>query len=153
MLDLIDKPRSGILQILDEQCIVDWGTERKFSLSLYSVCDKASQRFHASSAQRVRNKFAVEHYAGLVEYNTENWLDKNKDQLPAACAELLDSSDFELMGRIKVGDRLFAPHDADALSPFVTLILAVHISLFRNMFDRKGLKLRRNRLASNSPTR
>ena len=86
---------------------MDWGTERKFSLSLYSVCDKASQRFHVSSAQRVRNKFAVEHYAGLVEYNTENWLDKNKDQLPAACAELLVSSDFELMAHIKVGDDFF----------------------------------------------
>jgi myosin-5 len=104
VLDLIDKPRSGILQILDEQCMVDWGSERKFSLSLYSVCDKASQRFHVSSAQKVRNKFGVEHYAGLVEYNTENWLDKNKDQLPAACAELLESSDFELIDHIKVGD-------------------------------------------------
>lgn len=101
VLDLIDKPRTGILQILDEQCLVDWGTERKFSLSLYSVCEKASQRFQVSSAQRVRNKFAVEHYAGLVEYSTENWLDKNKDQLPAACAELLESSDFELMSQIK----------------------------------------------------
>lgn len=102
VLDLIDRPRTGILKILDEQCIVDWGTERKFSLSLYSTCDKASQRFHVSSAQRVRNKFAIEHYAGFVEYSTENWLEKNRDQLPAASAELLESSDFELIGKIKV---------------------------------------------------
>ena len=102
VLDLIDRPRTGILKILDEQCIVDWGTERKFSLSLYSTCEKAGQRFHVSSAQRVRNKFAIEHYAGFVEYSTENWLEKNRDQLPAASAELLESSDFELIGKIKV---------------------------------------------------
>lgn len=102
VLDLIDKPRTGILQILDEQCIVDWGTDKKFSLSLYSTCDQVSNRFHVSPAQRVTNKFAVEHYAGMVEYSTENWLEKNKDQLPAASAELLQSSDFELIGLIKV---------------------------------------------------
>jgi len=102
VLDLIDKPRTGILQILDEQCIVDWGTDKQFSLSLYSTCDQVSNRFHVSPAQRVRNQFAVEHYAGIVEYSTENWLEKNKDQLPAASAELLDSSDFELIGLIKV---------------------------------------------------
>lgn len=102
VLDLIDKPRTGILQILDEQCIVDWGTDKKFSLSLYSTCDQVSDRFHVSAAQRVRNKFAVEHYAGFVEYSTENWLEKNKDQLPAATAELLESSDFELLAHLKV---------------------------------------------------
>ena len=102
VLELIDKPGTGILQILDEQCIVDWGSDKKFCLSLYSTCDQGSRRFQVTPAQRVRNQFAVEHYAGLVEYSTENWLEKNKDQLPAASAELLDSSEFELIGLIKV---------------------------------------------------
>ena len=102
VLDLIDKPGTGILQILDEQCIVDWGTDQKFSHSLYSKCNQVSARFHANSAQKVRNQFTVEHYAGMVEYNAVNWLEKNKDQLPAASAELLDSSEFELIGLIKV---------------------------------------------------
>ncbi len=102
VLDLIDKPGTGILQMLDEQCIVDWGTDSKFSFSLYQTCGKVSNRFHATPAQRVRNQFAVEHYAGLVEYTTENWLEKNTDQLPAASAELLDSSEFEMIGLIKV---------------------------------------------------
>jgi myosin-5 len=44
----------------------------------------------------------VEHYAGYVEYTVENWLEKNKDQLPAASVELLESSEFELIGQIKV---------------------------------------------------
>jgi len=100
VLDLIAKPRSGILQILDEQCIVDWGTDRKFGLSLYQNCTKHN-RFSVTSSQRVNNKFSIEHYAGYVEYTAENWLEKNKDQLPAASVELLESSDFELIGQIK----------------------------------------------------
>ncbi|EED94390.1 predicted protein, partial [Thalassiosira pseudonana CCMP1335] len=100
VLDLIDKPRTGILQLLDEQCMVSWGSDDKFSLSLYSNCEK-NDRFTVGSAQRVRNQFSVEHYAGPVEYTVESWLEKNKDQLPAASVELLESSDFELIGQIK----------------------------------------------------
>eukprot|EP00804_Cyclotella_cryptica_P021598 CCRYP_005870-RI/>CCRYP_005870-RI protein AED:0.39 eAED:0.39 QI:0/0.44/0.4/1/0.44/0.4/10/0/1132 len=100
VLDLIDKPRTGILQLLDEQCMVNWGSDEKFSLNLYSNCEKHS-RFSAGSAQKVRKQFSVEHYAGYVEYTIENWLEKNKDQLPAASVELLESSEFELIGQIK----------------------------------------------------
>ena len=101
VLDLIAKPRTGILQILDEQCMVDWGSDQKFSLSLYQNCGKHAC-FNVTSTQRVSNKFSVEHYAGYVEYTADNWLEKNKDQLPAASVELLESSDFELIGQIKV---------------------------------------------------
>ena len=138
VLDLIDKPRTGILQILDEQCIVDWGTDKKFSLSLYSICDNMSNRFHVSPAQRVRNKFAVEHYAGFVEYSTDNWLEKNKDQLPAASAELLESSDFELLNQLKVS-RLFDFH-RKSLTTLLNPISPAS-TFFRNLFDPKELRL------------
>lgn len=101
VLDLIDKPQTGILQLLDEQCMVNWGTDDKFSSNLYSKCEK-HDRFSVGSAQRVRKQFSVEHYAGYVEYTVENWLEKNKDQLPAASVELLESSEFELISQIKV---------------------------------------------------
>ena len=137
VLNLIDKPRTGILQILDEQCIVDWGTEQKFSLSLYSICDSMSQRFHVSPPQRVRNKFSIEHYAGLVEYSTENWLEKNKDQLPAASAELLESSNFELISHIKVS----RSSAFEALLRFPLPFSFVPCCFgIRNTFGQKGLK-------------
>ena len=101
VLDLIDKPRTGILQLLDEQCMVNWGSDDKFSSNLYSNCE-SHDRFSVGSAQRVHKQFSVEHYAGYVEYTVENWLEKNKDQLPAASVELLESSDFELIDQIKV---------------------------------------------------
>lgn len=100
VLDLIDKKHTGILALLDEQCILPKSTDQKFTRYLYGRCDK-HPRFNASSAQRVDYKFSVEHYAGYVEYTTDAWLEKNKDQLPASAAELLLSSDFELIGKIR----------------------------------------------------
>lgn len=134
VLDLIDKPGTGILQILDEQCIVDWGTDKKFSLSLYSTCDKVSNRFQASPSQRVRNQFTVEHYAGPVEYSTENWLEKNTDQLPAASAELLDSSEFEMIGLIKV-----CKCEIDFVSSFILKKHCLILHLVFNHSPRRNL--------------
>ncbi len=100
VLDLIDRRHTGILAILDEQCIVPQSTDEKFTRYLYSKCDKHS-RFSASSAQRVDYKFSIDHYAGDVEYSTDNWLEKNKDQLPAKSAALLKNSSFELLSTIQ----------------------------------------------------
>ena len=100
VLDLIDQKHIGILALLDEQCILPKSTDQKFTRYLYGRCDK-HPRFNASSAQRVDYKFSIEHYAGFVEYTTDGWLEKNKDQLPAAAAELLLSSDFGLIQQIR----------------------------------------------------
>lgn len=100
VLDLIDMRHTGILSLLDEQCILPTRSDQKFTRYLYARCDKHA-RFHASSSQRVDYKFSVEHYAGHVEYTTDTWLEKNKDQLPAAASHLLASSTFELIGHIQ----------------------------------------------------
>lgn len=101
VLDLIDRKHSGILALLDEQCIVPRSTDEKFTRYLYAKCDGHS-RFSATSAQRVDHKFSIEHYAGPVEYSTEQWLEKNKDQLPASSANLLMGSEFDLLAQIQV---------------------------------------------------
>ncbi len=100
VINLIDQKHTGILAILDEQCIVPQSTDEKFTRYLYSKCDK-HKRFSASSAQRVDYKFSIDHYAGDVEYSTDNWLEKNKDQLPAKSAALLKSSSFKLLTTIQ----------------------------------------------------
>jgi len=99
VLDLIDKKHTGIMALLDEQCILPKSTDEKLTRYLYARCDK-HPRFSASSAQRVDYVFSIDHYAGYVEYTTESWLEKNKDQLPAACSDLLKSSSFDLIGKI-----------------------------------------------------
>lgn len=100
VLDLIDMKHTGMLAILDEQCIVPRSTDEKFTRYLYSKCDKHG-RFTASSAQRVDYKFSIEHYAGKVEYTTDSWLEKNKDQLPAKSSALLKNSSFKLLTTVQ----------------------------------------------------
>ncbi|KAL7521135.1 hypothetical protein ACHAWX_005834, partial [Stephanocyclus meneghinianus] len=100
VLDLIDRKHTGILALLDEQCIVPRSTDQKFTRYLYAKCD-THNRFSASSAQRVDYKFSIEHYAGPVEYSTDNWLEKNKDQMPSASVELLRGAQFELLSQIQ----------------------------------------------------
>lgn len=100
VLDLIDKKHIGILRLLDEQCILPKSTDEKFTRYLYGRCDK-HDRFKATSAQRVDYLFSIKHYAGYVEYTTESWIEKNKDQLPAASSDLLRSSDFDLIGDVQ----------------------------------------------------
>ena len=68
---------------------------------MINSCDEHA-RFSATSAQRVDYKFSVEHYAGPVEYSTDQWLEKNKDQLPASSANLLKGSEFDLLSQIQV---------------------------------------------------
>ena len=96
VLDLIDLKHTGIMALLDEQCMLPKSTDNKFTRYLYARCVNHA-RFSATSAQRVDYVFSIEHYAGLVEYNTEGWLEKNKDQLPSSAADLIKSSDFELL--------------------------------------------------------
>lgn len=96
VLDLIDMKHTGILALLDEQCILPKSTDNKFTRYLYARCDR-HPRFSATSAQRVDYVFSIEHYAGFVEYTTEGWLEKNKDALPAAASDLIKSSDFDLL--------------------------------------------------------
>jgi myosin-5 len=96
VLDLIDKKHTGVLALLDEQCILPQSTDDKFTRYLYARCDK-HPRFSATSSQRVDYLFCIEHYAGLVEYTAQSWIEKNKDQLPAASSDLLHSSSFGLL--------------------------------------------------------
>ena len=49
-------------------------------------------RFQANHRQVGQRQFGVFHYAGLVEYDCEGFLEKNKDNLPTEAVELLLSS-------------------------------------------------------------
>jgi len=57
----------------------------------------------------VNEGFVVKHYAGLVEYNTKGWLDKNNDRLLPDCEELIGSSSFELVASLTDQDVGKAP--------------------------------------------
>ena len=91
VLDLIDKKGSGILSILDDQCRAPGTTDKTFANDLYGKCTGHS-RFEADFRQVGGRKFGVIHYAGVVEYGTEGFVEKNRDELPKESTEILMSS-------------------------------------------------------------
>eukprot|EP00536_Pseudo-nitzschia_multiseries_P015532 jgi/Psemu1/292062/fgenesh1_pg.904_\ len=91
VIDLIDKRGSGILCILDDQCRAPGTSDRSFALDVYNKC-KSHARFSANRKQTAVLQFCVNHYAGPVEYTTNGFVEKNRDELPKEATELLKTS-------------------------------------------------------------
>jgi len=96
VLDLIDQKPSGIINILHDQCRTPGASDKTFSLLMYDKCGDHA-RFEADSRQVAEQLFAVHHYAGLVEYNVEGFVEKNRDELPKEASDLLLSSNNEFV--------------------------------------------------------
>ena len=91
VLDLLEKRGTGIFSLLDDQCRAPGPSDKAFALGLYSNC-KGQSRFVASRRQLANLQFSVEHYAGPVEYTTDGFVEKNRDELPKESIELLRNS-------------------------------------------------------------
>jgi myosin-5 len=99
VLDLIEKRHDGIISILDEQCRLQRCTDSSFARALYDKCSD-HPRFEASNTQKVNLCFSIRHYAGSVEYNASNFLEKNKDELPKETTDLLFSSSHQFVATL-----------------------------------------------------
>jgi len=105
VLDLIEKRHDGILSVLDEQCRLPRCTDASFARAVYEKCGKHG-RFEATKGQQADLTFSISHYAGLVEYDTRNFLEKNKDELPKETVLLLKSSTYPFLSNLgsQLGD-------------------------------------------------
>ncbi|KAK9725567.1 hypothetical protein RND81_05G153800 [Saponaria officinalis] len=89
VLDLIEKKPGGIIALLDEACMFPRSTHETFAEKLYQTFNN-HKRF--SKPKLSRTDFTISHYAGEVTYQTELFLDKNKDYVVAEHQELLGAS-------------------------------------------------------------
>ncbi|KAL7251326.1 hypothetical protein ACSBR1_013207 [Camellia fascicularis] len=89
ILDLIEKKPGGIIALLDEACMFPRSTHETFAQKLYQTF-KDHKRF--SKPKLSRTDFTICHYAGDVTYQTEFFLDKNKDYVVAEHQALLSDS-------------------------------------------------------------
>ncbi|XP_017234986.1 myosin-11 isoform X1 [Daucus carota subsp. sativus] len=89
VLDLIEKKPGGIIALLDEACMFPKSTHETFSTKLYSTF-KANKRFIKPKLSRT--DFTIAHYAGEVQYQSDLFLDKNKDYVVAEHQDLLSAS-------------------------------------------------------------
>ncbi|KAJ9700868.1 hypothetical protein PVL29_006277 [Vitis rotundifolia] len=79
----------GIIALLDEACMFPRSTHETFSQKLYQTF-KSHKRF--SKPKLSPTDFTIYHYAGDVTYQTELFLDKNKDYVVAEHQSLLSAS-------------------------------------------------------------
>ncbi|XP_059432399.1 myosin-6-like isoform X3 [Corylus avellana] len=89
ILDLIEKKPGGIIALLDEACMFPRSTHETFAQKLYQTF-KNHNRF--TKPKLSRSDFTICHYAGDVTYQTELFLDKNKDYVVAEHQGLLSAS-------------------------------------------------------------
>ncbi|XP_061348341.1 myosin-2-like [Gastrolobium bilobum] len=91
-LDLFEKKPLGLLSLLDEESHFPRATDLTFA-------NKIRQHLYASPCFKGdRGKaFSVHHYAGEVLYDTNGFLEKNRDALPSDSIQLLSSCSCELL--------------------------------------------------------
>ncbi|XP_019225878.1 PREDICTED: myosin-11-like isoform X2 [Nicotiana attenuata] len=89
VLDLIEKKPGGIVALLDEACMFPKSTHETFSNKLYQTF-KVHKRFVKPKLSRT--DFIISHYAGEVQYQSDQFLDKNKDYIVAEHQDLLSAS-------------------------------------------------------------
>ncbi len=90
-IELIEARPTGILSLLDEQCLVPKGTDIGFAQNMYKRLGE-HPRFKAGADLQVDSCFMVNHYAGDITYVTEGFLEKNRDLQHEEGINLLRSS-------------------------------------------------------------
>lgn len=97
MVDLIKKRPHGIMPLLDEELRVPRGSDKGFIGKLHE----------AHSRNRVYKRFlknpqffVVKHYAGEVLYDSDGFLEKNRDTLTSDLMDLVQSSHHNLLKKI-----------------------------------------------------
>ncbi|GJP48412.1 hypothetical protein CLOM_g7701 [Closterium sp. NIES-68] len=102
VLELIEKKPMGIISLLDEQCMFPKSSAETFATKLYQTC-AAHSRFEKPKLSQT--DFTIDHYAGKVTYQTDLFLDKNKDYVVMEHQELMNHSKCSFVsGLFPVGE-------------------------------------------------
>ncbi|KAA0705099.1 Myosin-7 Myosin heavy chain 7 [Triplophysa tibetana] len=100
-IDLIEKPM-GIMSILEEECMFPKASDATFKAKLYDNHLGKSNNFQKPRIIKGRPEahFSLVHYAGIVDYNINNWLVKNKDPLNETVVGLYQKSTMKLLSNL-----------------------------------------------------
>jgi len=144
VLDLIDFKGTGILNMLHDQCRTPGASDKTFALAMYDKCS-SHERFEANSRQVAEQLFAVAHYAGLVEYDVEGFVEKNRDELPKSSSDLLLSSSNEFVKTLAQilqpsptstkGKKTTTPRSGAAQRPTVGIQFSSQLHILRRKID------------------
>ncbi|CAD6205072.1 unnamed protein product [Miscanthus lutarioriparius] len=106
ILDLIEKKPIGIVSLLDEACMLGKSTHETFAMKLFQNL-RAHPRLEKPKLSKT--DFSLSHFAGKVTYQTDLFLEKNRDYVIAEHQNLLSSSKCSFISG------LFVSHQDDPL--------------------------------------
>ncbi|KAL3288840.1 hypothetical protein HHI36_003287 [Cryptolaemus montrouzieri] len=95
-IDLIEA-KLGILDLLNEECRMPKGTDGSWTEKLYTKCAKYS---HFGKAKFGRSAFTVHHFAAKVEYESDGFLEKNRDTVIEEQINVIKLSKNKLINRL-----------------------------------------------------
>ncbi|RIB05104.1 putative myosin MYO2 protein [Gigaspora rosea] len=87
----------GILSLLDEESRLPAGTDASWCQKLYKNFDTPQYKQYFQKPRFSNAGFIISHYAHDVTYESENFLEKNRDTVPDEHLTLLRSTDFEFL--------------------------------------------------------
>ncbi len=96
VLWLIEAP-SGVIGLLDEECVVPRGTDNRLASKLNSIHDEHVAFISAKPGHATEETFGIRHYAKSVVYTAKGMLEKNKDSVSESIIELLRKSNLEVI--------------------------------------------------------
>eukprot|EP01099_Mayorella_cantabrigiensis_P006382 TRINITY_DN529_c0_g1_i8.p1 TRINITY_DN529_c0_g1~~TRINITY_DN529_c0_g1_i8.p1 ORF type:complete len:1417 (-),score=467.12 TRINITY_DN529_c0_g1_i8:2318-6529(-) len=101
-IDLLDKKPAGILPLLDEETVFPKGSDESFLNKLHGAQGKNPK--YTKPRMAGKPTFCVIHYAGSVEYDVTDWLEKNKDPLQDDLETVMKNSTMELLQELFSGE-------------------------------------------------
>ncbi|XP_062512560.1 unconventional myosin-Vb-like isoform X2 [Corticium candelabrum] len=95
-INLIES-KLGVLDLLDEECKMPKGSDKGWLQKLYRNLENHS---HFSKPRLSNTAFIISHFADMVEYESDGFLEKNKDAIVQEHIALLKASEHELVGEL-----------------------------------------------------
>merc|ERR1712079_107053 len=97
-IQLMEKPM-GLLAILEEETLFPKSSDKSFEEKLKeNLLGKSPVFLKKQPGSKDKNAhFAIAHYAGIVNYNLTNWLDKNKDPVNDTVVDQLKKANNALI--------------------------------------------------------
>ncbi|KAI9264361.1 P-loop containing nucleoside triphosphate hydrolase protein [Phascolomyces articulosus] len=108
--------KMGILSLLDEESRLPSGSDQGFCNKLYNNFGTSAYQNYFKKPRFSNNAFTVVHYAHDVQYESEGFMEKNKDTVPDEHLALLENAEFEfLAGMIKRANAASSPSPSNSI--------------------------------------